>query len=488
MKVLLKQKEEKGEKRVDKQLLYFITFMYSISTGEASAVDIFNIAKNSSYGYYTKIIGDVYILAIGWKYGLANACEIISNNIRKKNLLASQLMMKIAQVLRLGEKLSFFFKHEFEVTMKLYSAEYDRRIESMKMLMSIYSAIASTSTFMIAASMLMVILSGQDGDLVMILVTASIMLGLGVFVYIMHIIFPRDVLLNEKGNIMALYWRLFYLSIASSIGIALSLIMLNILEPLLAISIAGIPLIILGFIARKIENKVLNMNNWYPTFIRQFCEIYSTVGSLGNTLRSTLKNDFGELSKQLRAMLNRIDNRVTVEKAFELLSIESGNAIITACNSIVSTAIVKGANMSIVGNVISDVTIMLNESYNKRIQVAKVFESTLLIMHILSLAVLSFMSTLTILFSNMFSTNTIDIIDMGLIDPKTIDLLMPIIVVVVSIINGFATKVARGGSYKTVWFNIGLFMSIGAVTVYGADMFMSELLKGVMNISFNDLI
>ncbi len=481
LKLILKSNEKKSNK-IDRTLLYFIAFLYSISTGEIGVIELFNAARNADYGRYAKLMNEAYNLGIEWKYGMAKACEMISNNLRKSDILASQLMMKLAQVLRLGESLSFFLRNEFNITMKLYYADYERSIESMKMLMGIYSAIASTAIFMISASMLMTMISGIEGNNIIILTTISIMLGLGIFVYLMYKIFPRDILVNESGNLMSRYKKLFYISIIVSIALG-SLILTNMLEPLLIVVIAGIPLVFIGLYARRIEKRVLSMNTWYPPFIRQFGEIYSTVGSIGNALNSTLKSEFGPLKKPLDAMLNRVLNRVKVEDAFNAFSIESGNALITAGNIIASTSIIKGANMSIVGSVISEVIIMLNELYNKRIQIAKVFESTLLIMHILSLSVLSFMSSLVLLFSNMFKENTQDVIEFGIVEPTLINNMLPLIVIALSIINGLATQVGKGSLYKSALFNIGLFMSIGAIAVYASNIFIQELMKELIQIN-----
>ncbi len=485
MRLILKSKSDeksKSKSKIDRTLLYFIAFLYSISTGEIGVIDLFNVARHTKYGRYTRLMNEAYNLGIEWKYGMVRACEIISNRLRKSDVLTSQLMMKLAQVLRLGDNLAFFLKNEFNITMKLYYAEYERSIESMKMLMSIYSAIASTTIFMIAASMLMTMISGVEGSSVIVLTTISIIFGLGIFVYMMYKIFPRDILVNESGNITSKYKKLFYIAISASIGIA-SLILTDILEPLLIIAIAGIPLVLIGLYARRIEKRVLSMNTWYPPFIRQFGEIYSTVGSMGNALDSTLKSEFGPLKKPLNIMLNRVLNRVKVEEAFDALSKDSGNTLITAGSMIASISIIKGAKMSIVGSIISEVTIMLNELYNKRIQIAKVFESTLLIMHILSLSVLSFMSSLVLLFSKMFKENTEDVIRLGLIDPTLIDNILPFIVIALSFINGFATQVGKGSLYKCAWFNIGLFMSIGSISVYASEIFIKELMEGLLELN-----
>ncbi|MFN4337330.1 MAG: hypothetical protein ACK4FV_07130, partial [Candidatus Nitrosocaldus sp.] len=60
--------------------------------------------------------------------------------------------------------------------------------------------------------------------------------------------------------------------------------------------------------------------------------------------------------------------------------------------------------------------------------------------------------------------------------------LLPVIVVIISIINALEGKIARGGYFKTVWFNLGLYIMVGSVTMYTTDIFMSKLMELVMSI------
>ncbi|MEM4442889.1 MAG: hypothetical protein QW593_01455, partial [Candidatus Nitrosocaldus sp.] len=125
----------------------------------------------------------------------------------------------------------------------------------------------------------------------------------------------------------------------------------------------------------------------------------------------------------------------------------------------------------------------LNELYNKRLQIAKVFDMTLLILHVLSLATLSLMATLTQIFSRLFSSKEVQMImPLTVVDPALLQTLLPVIVVIISIINALAGKIARGGYLKTIWFNLGLYIMIGSATMYATDMFMSRLMELVMSI------
>ncbi len=472
------------QSRVSKQMLYFVAFLYSISTGQVSPVELFNAARSSNYGHYSRVMDNIYTLAITWKYNLANACEMVAERLQGKDIAFNQLLIKLAQIIRLGENMSLFLKQELEVTRQSYIADYEKQLESMKLFTGLYSTMMSTSIFMVAASIIMGIFSGSADNNMLIVSIFAAPSGLGAFVYLMYKGFPRDDLVNEAGGITKGYKRMLYPCLISSISIALILIFTNMLAPMLAIAVASLPLIALGYYARKIENRVFVLNYWYPAFVRYLGDIYSTIGSLRNALRTALKSDFGPLNRYLQALLNRVENRVSTEDAFEQLSNETGNVVITNTNTILIKGLQKGSDMSVVGFTLSNLITTLNELYNRRLQIAKVFDLTLLLLHVLSLATLSLMSTLTQIFSRLFASKEVQsIIPLSVIDPSLLHILLPIIVVLISIINAFASKITRGGFFKTIWLNLGMFIILGAITMYVTDIFMSKLMELVLNLN-----
>lgn len=470
---------------VSRAMLYFVTFLYSISTGQVSATELINVARTSSYAHYSKAMQDIYALGITWRYNLAHATELVASRFLSSDLAFNQMLMKLAQIIRLGENLSQFLKQELDVTVQAYRTHYEKQLESIKLMTGLYSTMMSTAIFMIAASIIMGVFSGSADSNMMIVSIFASPAGLGAFVFLMYKGFPRDEIVKENRSIASRYRSFAYPCIAGSIGVALLLFMTDLLgSRLLAMAVASLPLLALGYYTRKIEGRIYTLNYWYPAFVRYFGEIYATIGSLRNTLRTALKSDFGPLNPYLRALLNRVENKVSADDAFEQLSSETANRIITDTNIIIVKGLQKGSNMGVVGLTLANLVTTLNELYNKRLQIVKVFEMTLLILHVLSLATLSLMATLTQIFSRLFSSKEVQMImPLSVVDPTLLQTLLPVIVVIISIINAFAGKIARGGYFKTIWFNLGIYIMLGSVTMYVTDMFMSKLMELVMNIN-----
>jgi flagellar protein FlaJ len=144
-----------------------------------------------------------------------------------------------------------------------------------------------------------------------------------------------------------------------------------------------------------------------------------------------------------------------------------------------STALEKGADINETGNVIADITIKFNELRAKRAQTAKTFETITIILHVLTLAVFSLMSKLTGIFFDLI--NTVDIsnstFQLSPIDPEFMAMMLPIMILVISVISAVAIKVAQGGLYKTVFYNVAILALIGSLVSFGMDYFLSDFLE-----------
>jgi len=59
-------------------------------------------------------------------------------------------------------------------------------------------------------------------------------------------------------------------------------------------------------------------------------------------------------------------------------------------------------------------------------------------------------------------------------------MLMPVLLIMTSIISGMAIKVIQGGMYKTVFYHIGLLLTIGGISMFAISIFMEEFLNGIV--------
>ncbi|MFN3654617.1 MAG: flagellar assembly protein FlaJ, partial [Candidatus Nitrosotenuis sp.] len=298
------------------------------------------------------------------------------------------------------------------------------------------------------------------------------------FVFMMYVMFPRDKLGYASADADLKFRLKVYMALGAGAGIGVALLMTQALSPTLIIGIASAPLLYPGLIARKMEQKIKQVNEWYPEFIRHFGEIYATLGSVGGTLEAVLRSDFGPLQAYIEHFKNRIKHRVEQKLGFELFSRDTGSQIIANGNEVISYAMDKGGDMNVAGNYVADITVKINELRAKRAQTAKTFETIIIVLHALTLAVFGLMNKLTGIFFELVSTvevNT-DTLKITPIDPQFMAMMMPAMVLMTSVISAMALKVSQGGLYKTVFYHIGLLMMIGSVVMFAMDALLSDYL------------
>ena len=477
---LLKSLSLANMQKGDEKFVYFVAFLFSISTGEIGGVDVIKTARETKYGRYSEAFKEVFQLGIGWGYGVSRSLEMIADKVSTdKSDHLKQLLIKLAQVIRLGDKLQSFFSDQLKSTLLDYGIVYERKLENEKLFLEMFYTLMSTTAFMIAANSIMSMLMGQDNSSsILVLSFIGVTISMSAFVFMMYIMFPRDKLGYSTADADLKFRLKVYMAVGAGVGIGVVLLLTNIVPATLAVGMAAAPLLYPGMMARKMEQQIKRLNDWYPEFIRHFGEIYATLGSVGGSLEAVLRSDFGPLQDHIEHFKNRIKHRIDQKIGFELFSRDTGSQIIANGNEVISYAMDKGGDLNIAGNHVSDITVKINELRSKRTQTAKTFETIIIVLHALTLAVFGLMNKLTGIFFEL--VNTVDVqnesIHLTPIDPATMAVMMPAMVLMMSVISAMALKVSQGGLYKTVFYHIALLILIGSVVMFVMDTLLSDYL------------
>ncbi|MDE1770332.1 MAG: flagellar assembly protein FlaJ [Thaumarchaeota archaeon] len=477
-KLNLKQKISDLRKSEEDQL-YFIAFLFALSTGEIGAVDMIKSGESSGYGRFSNAFKEIYRLGVGWGYGLARSCEMIAEKMKDNSDPLKQLLVKMSQVIRLGDELKSFFTDEMASALHMYSIRYEKNLETQKLFLEMFYTISSTASFMIAANSIMAMLMGNtNSESVFIMSFVGVIVSMGAFIVIMYVLFPKDKLASGKYHNTQKFKMALYGAIGAGMSIGIILYLTNLVPLTLVVVIAVAPLFVPGIMARKLETELRSYDEWYPPFIRHMGEIYTMVGSMGQSLDAVLRSNFGPLQKQIVAFKNRIKNRINSEISFEIFSMEAGTTIIESGNTIMSRGLLKGANMNVVGNKVADISAKINELRSKRIQTSRTFETIVIVLHALTMAIFGLMSTLIEVFHTLLSTVPVSnqAFTLSPIDPNFVHMMMPLVILVTSTINALAVKVGQGGLFKTVWFNIAMLTVLGGLTMFLTNAALSQFL------------
>ena len=63
------------------------------------------------------------------------------------------------------------------------------------------------------------------------------------------------------------------------------------------------------------------------------------------------------------------------------------------------------------------------------------------------------------------------------IDPEFMDLMLPFMILMTSTLSAFAIKVAQGGLYKTIFYNLAILAILGSAVSFAMDYLLADFLE-----------
>lgn len=459
--------------------VHFTLLLYCISTGQIQPKNIFKVGSQSGHGIYSKKFEEISDAGIQYNYGLAKASEFIKDTLDKSEAEFNRFLVRLSQLINLGEELSEHLFTEVNLILQNYVADYNRKMESIKLFMGMFNSIMSISAFMVGATSILNMMSNSsDGDVFVTTLTVS-MFALAVYVVMMYLMFPQGKIVNENPDDVRKIKTMTYLAVIVGIIISILGFVIDELPLVIAVGLAGIPLIIPGYLARKLENNVKLIDQWYPIFVKDFGNVYNTIGTVNRSLKTLMRSDFSLISPHLKRMYNRSKNRTDISLMFELFALETNSHMIKSGNEILKHSLRNGANMASVGQSVHNIFAKIIELRKIRDQTSKSFFSMIVIMHVLSLFIFALIIKISTIFTNIFEK--VDgfqaPFEFAPLDPIVVEYLLPIILIVFSLINGMAIKVGEGGYYKTLLFYLGILLVSGGFTLYLSDFMIGQILS-----------
>ncbi len=474
---------------IDEDLIYLVTHMYAISTGKPPNKRLFMPDTwAGGYGAYDSVLKRIAVLAVDWGYGFARAIRIVARDL--KNKVFRDFLLRLGELLGIGEDPSKFLDIERRALLTEFQAHYSRILEASKMLLGIYTSSVSSAIFIMITFMIFVFLFPVSPTLI-VLVYIAILMSLAVLLYILYKVLPRDrVTHNLKAKIpeKVRYRTLLFIGLGASVAVGM-VVYKMFGSASLAISVAALPLLIPGFYARRVEKKIREIESFFSIFIRSFGLTYAMVPHAPSALASTLRSGYGPLTKYLRRLLARLNAGIDPKIAWYHFISETWSEVVRRNVNILYDAMNVGGDLAKVGTVLSETIFKLLDIRKQRTQMAKAFESTVYIIHTLFTAILSFVLSLMNIFNQVVSKLqgiNPQIASVLPFHPMSLQLIFqvsPIFIIILSIVNALAIKIAQGGMYETLWVPLALLMAIGGIVMYGVSMLAQSVFANVIGLS-----
>lgn len=471
---------------IDEDLVYLVTHMYAVATGKPPRKRLFTLNSIlGDYSEYSRILKRIAVLAVDWGYGFARAIRTVLDEVH--NEVFRDFLLRLGEVLNMGEDPAKFLDIERKALLSEYGAAYTRMIESARVLLGIYISAASSSIFLAVTLALMAFLYPMAPE-VLVISHFGVVGLLGMLAFIIQRSLPQDRLVHQYGHGNPLRSKLrIVTSVCIILSIVFGLISYTIVGPYLAIAVSSLPLIPAGIYARRIENLIKEIDSFYPIFVRSYGIAYSLIGHPPTVLKSALRSDYGSLTRLLKRLLARLTVGVDPAIAWRRLVIDTWSELVRRLTNILYDSMDSGADMARVGTVLSNTAYSLLELKKQRTQVTKTFEYSLYMVHALLAGIVMTVIKLLNIFDVILSKfQTIEVTSTPLpllfhsLGLNTIEQILPLFMVLISIINAYAVKAAHGGLWQTMLLPLAVFLLSSGLVMHFMGIGMESLLTSLI--------
>ena len=289
----------------------FITYAGTISTLSLARSQIFRkLADKEIYKEISDSMKRIVYLATEWKLGFSKATRRVADSV--PSVMYADFLDRLASALDFGEELETFFVQEQDAVLLDYETMYRGSLQTISMIQDVFVAITISVAFALASSLLLPLLLGMSVFTVIKWCLYGLII-IDVFLVIMvKGSIPNDPLMHslplkyctKEIGITRLF---FIISICVSIILA-AVFMATFHWPLLvSLSLASVPMAIVGIQGLRMDRQVFYKDRVYPTFIRAVgSSLFAKGGTMIGTLQTLRVHRFGYIDEMIENLYRRL--------------------------------------------------------------------------------------------------------------------------------------------------------------------------------------
>ncbi|MFH1447326.1 MAG: type II secretion system F family protein [Candidatus Micrarchaeota archaeon] len=317
---------------IDANMHFYITHIGILATSDSPPADLFRVlSAKDEYGTIAKACGEIYMRFAVWHVTLSDSCRLKAKTT--PSIMLADFLDRFANALDAGEVIETFLLDEQNYVMNDYSIKYKGALYDIDVLKEIYLSIVITLVFLISFAIIIPYLTGIDSVMLMlIVVTMFISAEIGVIYYIKSVL-PNDPVWYKKFANEEMKRELMPAFVVSCIGSLIVSIFSNYflgflpLEILVAVVVT--PFLIVGYIARTIEEQIKRRDQFFVEFIISLGLGASARGGVVlDSLKALTFHDFGELTQPIRDLYERLKTRINNFGSWFLFRVECGSFLI----------------------------------------------------------------------------------------------------------------------------------------------------------------
>jgi flagellar protein FlaJ len=355
------------ENDINGKMHFFITHLRVLAISDLSLKDIINVlGGKKAYGALGDELKKMSVLSTQWRMPLSKTFRFTS--YRTPSKILKDFLDRFSQSLDSGVEHREFIETEQEAVIQEYKTMYETSNENIIILNEIYVALLIAIIFVMSLGIVLPIVMGtQDMNMFIYLSSFLLIISEGMLMYLLKAMVPRDEIWHstgEKGDLEERVTKSFKYSIVLVIFLLtflfygkyyLSLPIIQIIPFEFLISIALLPLLIIGAIVFIEEQKITRKERNFLSFLPALGSISSMRGGkINDSVYYLSEKDYGVLTKHVRDLYRRLRTRIDDNAAWEWFGVDTGSNYIQRSSEMFREATFAAANPRNVSRMISE--------------------------------------------------------------------------------------------------------------------------------------
>ncbi|QOR95038.1 type II secretion system F family protein [Thermosphaera chiliense] len=478
---------------VSDDLIFILVHLRCLVTGNPPLTTLFGkvgetpFYKKKYSGMFHKLRG----LIKNWGYSAPEALKLVARETPSK--VDEMLLQRLSAIVATGGDIKEYLRIEYNTLFAEYKASYNRMIDTLRVVLGVYTTLLGALTFMLANLMLLGMIFGNVSELITtgVLGVGFALISMALLLYV----FVRKPLFESKprkktGFVMLIsllgLTGLFVFAIIA-VYLVVSLNIFNVEYVALSLMLTGVSLLPAAILVKVHEGRITEYDMFFPAFIRSFGEHLAVLPNMIESLKPLLIAELGKLRNLLKRVYARLLNRVDPRIAWSLFADESSSEMVSRGTHIFIDTVETGGDLGEAGALLSD---HVNELFRLRasyVQVFKTFEITLYLMHLIVIILLMFVGSFINIFTSVIASfaesipgEYAGIIGFFNVSPQDVSLVTNLIMLMITIADTLAVYSVNPGSKYAIYYYLCIMLIITGAAMYAGSIIINGLISGIL--------
>ena len=452
-------------------LLTVLTYLSCISTANVTREQLFEAGARLGYmpsPYFAQVANLVQSLG----YDFSHACHVVSETCADE--VMKQFLLRMGNSMASGEAEPTFLMREAAVQMEDYSNSYERDVETLRKWTDAFIALMVSCNLVVLVSLISNMIYNLGIAFIVVVEIVSIVAA-AMGAWLIYRMAPFDPIVHKLPD--KCHEQLLMAKLAKILfplaGMAGAAAYFGTGQVGLSMILMGMLVFPVGWVNLMLERKIDARDRDIADFLRA---LGGVTGARSSTVIESLdhidRRAIGSLEVELKRLLVRVHAGLSTVKSWGKFMAETGSELIHRSVRCFWDANDLGGDPDKIGKMSSDLALRVTLLRAKRKLVSSTFNYVIMPMHLALIGTLVFMSEVVTAFNGQLvkaqasidtqnSGSSLNPTDLGIPGALTfqsfnvtfVRLMVLIVVISLTLVNGFAPRAASGGhGFKLAFF------------------------------------